>query len=66
MFAIQSTIVTISPNENEINEMECYLYPCGFLFGTNIIIYSIIVLFEFMQPSNSCSSKYWFSLTHKM
>ena len=38
MFTYKSMIVTPSPKESSINEMACYLYPCGFLFGTNIII----------------------------
>ena len=46
MFAIQSMIVKTSPNEKTINEMACYLYPCGFLSGTNIIIARILVLFD--------------------
>ena len=60
MFAIQSMIVTPSPKAKAINRMTCYLYRCGLFFVTNIIITSIIVLFDFMQYPHSCNSKYWF------
>ena len=43
--------------------MKCSLYPFELLFETNIIIHRIIVLFDFMQSSNSCS--YNLDLTNK-
>ena len=60
MFIIQSMIVTPSSKAKSMKKMTCYFYYCGFLFGTNILIDRIIVLFEFMQSSYSCSPKYWF------
>ena len=54
IFASQSMIVTHSTKANEINEMECSLYPCGLFIGNNIIIARIIVLLQFMQFSHSC------------
>ena len=57
----QSMIVTPSPKSKAINEMPCYLYTCGFLFGNHIIIASILVLFDFMQSSHSYGFKYRFS-----
>ena len=61
MFSSQSMILTPYTKGREINGMTPYFYPCGFFFGTNKMIASIIVLFEFMQSSHSCSSKYWFN-----
>ena len=61
MFYIQSTIVRTSPKAKAINEMICSLYPCGFLFRTIIIIARILILFDFMKSSHSCSSNYWFN-----
>ena len=49
------------PKARSINKITCHLYPCGFLFGTNIIIASIIVLFDFMKFSHYCSSNSQFS-----
>ena len=43
-------MVTPSSKTNEINEMTCYLYPCGLLFGTNIIISSIISFLTLFNP----------------
>ena len=38
-------IVTPYPKANKMKEMTCYLYPCGLLHGTNIIIANIIVFY---------------------
>ena len=54
-------ILTTYPKAKAINEITCSLYPCGFLFGTKIIIASILVLFDFIQSYHSCSYKYWFT-----
>ena len=61
MFAIQSMIVKNAPNEKKKNEMACYLYPCGFLFATNIIIATIVVLLDFVKYSHYCGYNYWFN-----
>ena len=44
-------IVTPYPNEKEINKTTCSLYPFGFFFGTNIIIYRILVYFTLCNPT---------------
>ena len=45
MFVSQSMKVTPSPKAKSIIKISCYFYPGGFLFGTNIKIAMIIVLF---------------------
>ena len=55
MFDSQSIIVITAPKAKAINKMTCYFYPCGLLLGNNIIIDRIIVLFDFIQSSHSCS-----------
>ena len=57
----QLIIVTPSPKATAIKKITCYLYPCGFLFGSNIIIASIVVLFDFIKSYHYCSYKYWFT-----
>ena len=52
MCAIQSIMVKTYPKSKEINEITCYLYPCGLLFGTNIKIASIIFYLDLCYPPN--------------
>ena len=49
-FTFDSHLIIVIPsiNENGINKMKCYFFPCGLLFETNIIIASIIVLCGFI------------------
>ena len=57
VFASQSMMVTTSSKEKlkVINKINFYLYPRGLLFGTNIMISRIVVLFDFMQSYHSYS-----------
>ena len=42
--------VTHSPKGEGINKMTCYLYTRGLLFGTNIIIASILFYLNLCNP----------------
>ena len=46
-------IVTPYPKANTIKETTCSLSTGGLLFGTNMIIYRILVLLDFMQSYHS-------------
>ena len=66
IFDIQSMIITPSPKENEINEIPCYLYPYGFLFGTNIIIARIIFYLNLWDTTTTVVTDIGFPTTYNV